>query len=52
MRTLGYSISDQMKASFAVDALASAVARRGGRAVVLDMWFAAFKAASSGRSRS
>jgi putative transposase len=33
-RIVGYSISDRMKASLAVDALASAVARRGGHAVV------------------
>jgi putative transposase len=33
-RIVGYSISDRMKAQLAVDALTSAVARRGGRAAV------------------
>jgi len=33
-RIVGYSISDRMKSRLAVDALASAVARRGGHAVV------------------
>src|SRR5665648_252371 len=33
-RIVGYSISDRMKAQLAVDALNSAVARRGGRAAV------------------
>jgi len=33
-RIVGYSISDRMKAQLAVDALTSAVARRGGRAAL------------------
>ena len=49
-RIVGYSISDRMKAALAVDALNSAVARRG-HDVVAAAWSTPIEVASSGRRK-